>query len=222
MILMKKLVVMALALLLICAAAAAETLDVKPEDFTLDLSQRHELQVDILDEDSFADGGFSVAREGSKYIVNDGDTKYTLDLAENPTFLCFTQDMMASFEAYLRISDPNGLQNMLVSEGVSYFLVDSETNMQVYIYPREGDHLSSFTGDLSKMTKQNQELIASMMGVDASALKTAGDTTWVIGNESLMLTIFNNKYIIVEFGGTGDPAGDLEDTLNLMSYLDLE
>ena len=219
---MKKLMVLAVALLMICSVALAETPEISQEDFTLDLNQKHMVSLDLIDESAMSIGeADSVIRDGNKYIVNNGTIEYRLDLEKFPTLLCFTQNKMASFEAYLRVGDPESLLEYLIDEEINFYLVDMETKMQVYIYPHEGDKLSAFTGDLSQLDPQNQELIASMMASNP-VIKKAGDVTWIVANEAMMLTIFKNQYICVEFGGSGDPEGDLADTLDLLADLNLE
>ena len=55
-----------------------------------------------------------------------------------------------------------------------------------------------------------------------STILQAGSTRWIQASDSAMLTIANNQYVVVEFGGSGDPAGDLQDTLAIVSNLTIE
>ena len=119
---MKKWLAAIIVLMLCCVSAYAETLDLNPEDLTLDLSISHDFDLELANLSSFANSGAdTVVREGTNYIVSNGSLKMTLDLAKYPSILCFTQDKYASFEAYLA-ANPNAvdeLLNWLIAEKIN-------------------------------------------------------------------------------------------------------
>ena len=221
---MKKWLIAIVILMLCCASAYAETLEVNPEDVTLDLSAAHHADVELADQAAFANAGAdTVVRDGTNYIVDTGALKLKLNMARYPSVLCFTQDKYASFEAYLAV-DPaklDELLNWLITDKINFFLLDLETNMEVYIYTHEADNASLMIGNLSTLSDDNMNVVTSRIFPGATALQ-AGSTRWIQASDSAMLTIVNNQYVVVEFGGSGDPAGDLQDTLAIVSNLTIE
>ena len=219
---MKKCIALAVVMTLLCSCALAETLDISGKESTLNMNQSRAIQVELTDDAAFAAKNMdAVEREGDIYSVHAGNVTYHLDVGPFPTFLCFTQDLYASFDAYLRHGSPKELQKMLIDEDIHFFLYDLETELTIYIYSDEADELSALAEDFSSLSPANQELIASILCTDP-VLKQAGNTTWILGNDHLMATIVGGEYVIVEFGGSDDPAADLEDTLALLSHLQFE
>ena len=241
---MKKILVLAVAMMmLLCSAALAEEeLTINPEDVTVNVDKSLDAPLELTAIDyaakefgkelaapieldaaeSFAAGkADSVIRDGSKYIVSNGTMKFTLDMTKYSAILCFTQDKMASFESYLRISDPNGLQGWLVENAVNYYLYDTETKMEAYIYMDDQDALTQMVGNFSVLSDANKQKVASMLSNNAE-IKKAGSTSWIKIKDTLMLTIAKDHYVITEFGGSGDPGNDLLDTLDILSYLTIE
>lgn len=217
---MKKLISCVLALVLLCCSASvAETLDIQPEDFTVDLSVSRLSGLKLTDT-SFAAGADTVVRVDDEYTVDDGQMKYIMDMGGHPSVLCFTQDLMSSFEAYLRLGEPSLFCEYLVSEGIHYYFTDLETGMEVCVYNHEEDKMSKLAGNFSTLTDANQALLAGMI-VSSPVIKTAGETDWIQLEDRGFLTIFNGQYVVVEIGGTGDAEGDAEDTLDLLSSLNL-
>ena len=217
---MKRIVALLLAVLMLASSGAlAETLDVTAGDFTPDVTKSVRIPLDLADDASFSAAvADKVERKGDTYIVRRGDDlTISLDMSQFSTVLCFTQDLYASFEAYLRTSDPHGFQQELINNGVFFCLADIETEMMVLAYQSEMDSMSSMVVDFSSLSASNQALIASFVASDTSVVQ-AGDYSWVTIGDSHLLTIFNSQYIIVEIAGT-DPSADMEDTLSILSHI---
>ena len=223
---MKKFAAMliATAMFFACCGAFADdaVLDIKPEDFTLDLSETHMLEVKIGAAASFADANAdTVTKEESVTKVIHGDVTMTLDLAEHPTVLCFTQDIYASFDAYLQSNDPQKLVQWLVDNQISFFLYDMETELQDYLYCQGSDSLSTMVGTLSLLSEANKQAVADCIG--AERYVEAGGQTWLVAPTcAKLVTIFKNQYYIVEYLGTDDAEADLEDTLTLLDHMTFE
>ena len=215
---MKKLAVL-LVLLTFCSAAMAETLDVSNVDCTVDLTRRLETSIELADTSAYADKkADTVTRNDNVYEVDNGNLRMTLDLSKYPGFLCFTQDMYASFESYLAVSDPNALVNELIDEKVHFFLYDMETNLQIFIYENEADNLSALVGDFSKMSADNQKVVASRIASNCT-IQSIGENSWLLIQDGVLVTICNGQYVIVEFGGSDDAAADMEDTQDILSHM---
>ena len=217
---MKRIVALLLVFLMLAGSGVlAETLDVTANDFTADVTKNVSIPLELADDASFSVGvADKVDRKGDTYIVRRGDDlTVSLDMSQFSTVLCFTQDLYASFEAYLRTSDPYGLQQELINNGVFFYLADIETGMMVLAYQSEMDSMSSMVGNFSSLSAANQALIASFVASDTSVVKS-GDYSWVSVGDSHLLTIFNSQYIIVEIAGT-DPSADMEDTLSILSHI---
>lgn len=221
---MKKWLAAIIVLMLCCISAYAETLDLNPEDLTLDLSVTHQIDLKLADQSSFANSGAdTVVREGTNYIVNNGSLKMTLDMAKYPSILCFTQDKYASFEAYLAI-DPSMIDEMiaqLIEDQINFYLIDLETSMQVFIYTHEADNVSTMVGNLSTLSDENVQVVINRIFPGTEVLQ-AGSSRWLKASDTGMLTIAGDQYVVVEFGGSGDPAGDLQDTLGILANLTVE
>ena len=221
---MKKLLVVLIVLMLCCVSAFAETLELNPEDVKLDLSKAHSYEVELEDQETFAKSSAdTVVREGYNYIVDNGSLKMALDLSRYPGILCFTQDKFASFEAYLAIKPEyvDTMLNQLIEDKVNFYLVDRTTNMQVYIYAEEADNVSTMVVDLNTLSEENVQVLTSRIFPGATVCQ-AGNTRWLKLGSSYMLTIAKGQYVMTEFGGSGDPDADLEDTLDILSYLTIE
>ena len=221
---MKKLLLLAAALVLCCASAFAETLELNPEDVALDLSAHHSIEIELADDSAFAqDGADTVTREGTSYIVDNGSLKMALDMGKYPAILCFTQDKYASFEAFLSINPEavDSLLAQLIEQKINYYLIDLETGMNVYIYARESDNVSTMVANLNTLSEANVQVLTSRVFPGAAAVQ-AGANRWLQVSDTAMLTIANSQYVIVEFGGSGDAAGDLQDTIDIVSQMTIE
>ena len=217
---MKRIVALLLVVLMLASSGVlAETSDVTAGDFTADVTKNVSIPLDLADEASFSVGkADKVDRKGDTYIVRRGDDlTISLDMSLFSTILCFTQDLYASFEAYLRTSDPHGLQQELIDNKIFFYLADIETGMMVLAYQSEKDSMSSMVDDFSSLSASNKALIASLVASDTSVVQ-AGDYSWVSIGDSHLLTIFNSQYIIVEIAGS-DPSADMEDTLSILSHI---
>lgn len=216
---MKKLLIALIVLMLCCFTACAETLDVNPEDLKLDLSVKHNIEVELADQAAFAQSTVDkVTRTENSYIVDNGSVTMTLDMEKYPAVLCFTQDKYASFESYLSLSPEkiDSLLAQLIKDKINFYLIDLETGMQVFIYTKEGDDLSAVVGDLATLSEENRQVLLSRV-FSGMTIQEAGSTPWIIASDYALLTIANNQYVVVEFGGSGDAAADLEDTLGILS-----
>ncbi len=218
---MKKLLVFALAVVMLfsCMSASALNLDELPEDFKPELDSPELPVPEWENTESFANAKDIVTRNGDIYTVDNGSFKYVLDLENYPAILCITQDKMISFKGYLMLKDPNGFQQFMIEKGVSFNLYDLDTSMDVYIYTKEGDTLTWLIGDFSKLTAKDQQDVADILANNIT-LHKAGDITWMKVSDNKVITIYNNQYIFVEIHGNS-PADDMADTLDVLSHLKL-
>ena len=115
---MKKLcLLLIIVLVFFVQAVFAETLSLDGEECTVDMGKTTKIDLKLKDPKALAISQTDVVtREGTAYIVTSGTLKYSLDMAKFPAILTFTQDIYASFEAYLACDDPNSIQEELIKE----------------------------------------------------------------------------------------------------------
>ena len=153
---MKRIVALFLAaLMLICSGAFAETLDVTAADFTADITKNIDIPLQLVDDAAYRSArADKVERDGETYIVRRGSNlTITLDMARFSTFLCFTQDLYASFDAYLRTSDPYTLLEELINNKIYFGLADTETEMMVFACEVEADSMSKMVDNFSTLSR---------------------------------------------------------------------
>ena len=219
---MKKLLVFALAVVMLfsCMSASALNLDELPEDYKLELDLP-EIYIPELEQDSFGNAKDIVSRDGDVYTVNSGAIKYKLDLSKYPAMLCFTQDKRVSFEAYLQSKNANEMQKSMVDNNISFELLDLETALAIVIYSKDENLLTAMLEDFSTLDSTTQQAVASRIAT-GSKIRQTGKTAWIDVGKALV-TIFNSRFVIVEYtnikGKTSDD--DLADTLDILSNLKL-
>ena len=217
---MKKLcLLLIIVLVFFVQAVFAETLSLDGEECTVDMGKTTKIDLKLKAPKALAISQTDVVtREGTAYIVTSGTLKYSLDMAKFPAILTFTQDIYASFEAYLACDDPNSIQEELIKEQISFFLYDQETGLMVYIYSNGEDKLSRLVDNFSELSTQNQDAVIRNIGSGASAMQ-CGKMTWIELSESKLATIVNGRYVFVEYGGSGDAAADRQDIMTILSGL---
>ena len=217
---MKKLLGWMLVLMLLCGSAAlAEDVVLNPDDFTTTITEKAKPDASFNDA-SFAAGKDTVTRDGNSYTVDDGNIKYTMDMSRLSSVMCLMQDMMASFESYLRFNDPNDVHKFLLDNDIHYTLIDVETNLWVYIYNFEPDSMSQMVGSFTALSDANKQIVASRLASNTSIVK-AGNYDWVQYSKGYV-TIYNGQYVVAQIDGGDDVAGDFADTLNFISSLTLQ
>ena len=218
---MKKLTIwlMILALALASCAALAEAPTITADDVKMQVENIEKYNIQSSISSYASSGADAVSRDGSVYTVTADGLTFRLDLSAFPSFLCFTQDKYASFEAYLCMNDPNSVLDYLISENIHFYMYDPETNLEIYIYESEADELSEMVGDLCLLPSDTKALIGSYMAANAQ-VAAAGSDEWILFPDyNVLLNIRSGRYIHVEFGGSNDSAADLQDTLDVLSCL---
>ena len=195
---MKRFFVVLIVLCLCIGFSYAEGLSLTEIGFSSDLTPVPKSDIQLSDATSYdAEGMDTVNVDNEIYTVVGSDATYVLDLSQFPSFVTFTQDLYASFRAYLCMEHPYEFQKYLIDNQIHFLIMDAETNMQVYIYLRGLDDLSSFVNDL-------------------------GNQPWIQVSDSMLITFFNGYIIGVEFGGSGDMEADLQDVKAILSCLELK
>lgn len=224
---MKKLICLILAFAMLCmlGSSLAEELDLDSIEFTAP-AELTDLPEKNFKENSFAidPNADQVVCENNVYTVTTPDLVLVLDLSKNSNLICLTQDYFASLDIYMRLDDPDSLIQYLIDNKIHFEIMDRETGNDMYIYSTDGDQLSTRVGNLSSMSESIQKSIQDKIGAD-DIIKT-GDITWLYTASRQGLghlhTIVNGVNIIVQFGGSGDLEGDLEDTVRLLANLTLK
>ena len=219
---MKRFFVVLIVLCLCIGFSYAEGLSLTEIGFSSDLTPVPKSDIQLSDATSYdAEGMDTVNVDNEIYTVVGSDATYVLDLSQFPSFVTFTQDLYASFRAYLCMEHPYEFQKYLIDNQIHFLILDAETNMQVYIYLRGMDDLSSFVNDLALLSESDQKIVASMIASDSS-VEVLGNQPWIQVSDSMLITFFNGYIIGVEFGGSGDMEADLQDVKAILSCLELK
>ncbi len=222
---MRKLIAaLAITVMLLCGAAfAEEVLDLPETELDFEsLSQVH-FDFSLSDEVSSlaARRKDIVTRNGDTYIVQSGSVRYTLDLQQFPYLLCFTQDMSACFDSYVRVMEnADEICQLMIDNEVNILLFDTYTFEEVDIIRIDGDSLSAVTGNLAALSETNQRLFANQIARGAT-LRNAGNSVWVVANDNLLITVVNSQYILVSIGTIDGSAPNLDDTLDILAHLEI-
>ena len=221
---MKKFFCLLFVAVMICSASCV--LAEEPDLSAVEITEKTEIAIPEINlkNSSFARNpkADKVTNNNSVYTVSAAEASYVLDMTKYPKFLCFTQDREASFASYLMWGDPDGLLNSMIDDGMHFFIVDPETYMRILIYTWKPDQLSQFVGNFSNLSETNQQVVAIRMGAE-SVLK-CGDNVWMVHKDQedgRYVTVFNDHYIVVEYGGSGSVDDDMSDTGALLSGLKL-
>ena len=219
---MKKLLIIVIVMTLCCVFAFAEMPELNPEDMKLDLSEKHSIGAEL--ENSITKAKVckdTVSREGTSYIVDTGSLKLKLDMAQFPWFFTFTQDKFASSEAYLKFSTAmDSVLSYLIEQDVHFLLMEKETGLEIDI-STQSDGFSAGIGDLNTLSEKDMKALISRNFPGATVYQ-AGENRWLQLNDWTIFTIANSQYVIARFGGSDDPAADLQDTLDVVSQMTIE
>ena len=161
----------------------------------------------------------SVSLNNDVYTVSTGKLTYRLDMRYFPGFLCITQDKYVSFMGYLYLKDPNAYQKFMIENNIHFNIYEPETQLDIYIYDEDGDELSERIGDLRLLPEDTIATIATFFGSDSYLVKVDNEYWMLYPEYQHLLNIRGGRYIHVEYGGTNDPDGDLDDTLNILSCM---
>ena len=219
---MKKLLIIVIAMTLCCVFAFAEMPELNPEDVKLDLSEKHSIGAELENRITKAKVcKDTVSREGTSYIVDTGSLKMKLDMARFPWFFTFTQDKFASSEAYLTFSSVmDSVLSYLIEQDIHFYLMEMETGLEIDI-STQSDGLSAGIGDLNTLSEKDMKALISRYFPGAT-VHEAGENRWLQVNNGAIITIANSQYVVVKFGGSDDPAADLQDTLDVVSQMTIE
>ena len=96
--------------------------------------------------------------------------------------------------------------------------------MMCIFFSKESDSLSRNIGDFSSLSESLQRTIQQNTGAD-DVVKT-GDISWLYiaasPDRGIFHTFVNGTNLVVQFGGSGDLEGDLDDTILLLSNLTIK
>lgn len=213
---MKKLICLILAFAMLCmlGSSLAEELDLDSIEMTISMDPVAIPEIKSKDM-SFAmnPNADKVEFGNNVYTVISPDATFVLDLSKgNPYKFCVTQDYFASIEYYSRSENPDEVIQSLIEKKIHFLLLDTETGMTICVLTPGSDQFSARVGDFSSWPEETQKTIQQKK--NAEELVKVGDLAWLyfpMGENGRLLTVINGAYVFVDFGGSGDPAGDLED-----------
>ena len=165
---MTRVISLILCFFLFCSVAMAEASNPSGDDFALDLDKPQELKLSRSSPTLSQDDSYSVTREDGIFTVNTGNITFKLDLTTFPTFFCLTQDIFASFDAYLLYQNPQSVQQWVIDNGIHFDLIDIETEMEIYIYDTsynssKVNSILMIVDNFSKLDSSTQARVASQI-----------------------------------------------------------
>ena len=219
---MKKIVSLLLAAMLClgCFAACAEEVDLSgveiapievTDAFDREISFRNATMALTTTHDvTVTDTSVTVVADGIRIVFN-------IQKAGGG-YLCFTQDLMASLAAYMRLDDMEAWQKYMIDELIYINMVDEWTGGDNYVFnDGEPDQLSALIGDLATQSASVVNQIASSMG--GSVIKYNG-RPWIYASSNdfvIFITIAGGQYVYVQAAGTLDDAAYIMNALTVTS-----
>lgn len=211
--------VLALVLCLMGAAAAEGTAaltDIQIPDVNA-LYKNIEAQIEIKDESaalSAEEEAFAVSVTDELIQVVNKGVVFELSRISGSGLICCTPNFLASYNEYTQIfEDPIGMYDIVTGNDIALLIVDSFTNGISLVYAVEGDMLSEFIGNLSKLSEADCNYVLAALGGGEANLYVTKNNTWITaGNNAL--TICSGKYVVVELlSGTAEDSQFVMDEL---------
>lgn len=174
--------------------------------------------------------GDIVTVSGNHYTIITEGLKMDLDLDPSLGMYCFTQDIVASFDAYWDLSnDPEGLCNDLIDAGIHILLLSMYTGNEYQIMLRGSDSISARIGDLSSVSETMRDLyigkiVEALTGNGEYVTITTPSSVWFLLPEyQLAMTIAGGQYVTCFIGTHGNQVtqDDIEEAADLFSCLSI-
>lgn len=219
---MKKFLSLLLAAVLSLGCVSAMALEFSVNTDELSVPQAGAVDLDIQFRESALAASTDIASVTTDMIIVwVGDAVIKMDLAgAGYGYRSFTQDMLASIDAYWQLADPYALQEVLVNNNVHLLLLDEMTNAEIQVVSGGTDGFASIVGTLADQTPAMQEMLVQKFcesaGIAYNGVTNFNGTPWLKLNDYSYLTIAGSQYFLACCPSSVDPM-DLEYVLGYLT-----
>lgn len=219
---MKKIVSLLLAamLCLACFTACAEEIDLTGVEIApLEVTDAFDREISLRKASKAATTTHNVTvTDSAVSVVADGVSIVFNIQKAGGGYLCFTQDLMASLAAYMRLEDMEAWQQYMIDELIYINMVDEWTGGENYVFTDgEPDQLSALIGDLATHSASTVNQVAISMG--GNVIKYNG-RPWIYASSNdfvIFITIAGGQYVYVQAAGTLDDAAYIMNAVTVTS-----
>ena len=200
---MKKLISLLLAVLLCTGFACAESLNLSGVEATIPATTVDIPAFELADE----------AMATTMHMVDMTDSTITVTCtAENMRvafdfaaagngYICLTQNMTASYQAYKRFLYPDQVNTMLVENSAYLYIIDLYTDDWFMVRIAGGDDLTSYVGYLGNWSTADVEYVAELYGCQGPYNYYNGNP-WIRHMAGCYISILNGQLVIVNCSET--------------------
>ena len=218
---MKKIISLLLACMLClgCFSALAEDIDLSGYEIApLEVKDALNLEIPLLNATMGSTAHNVTVTDTSVTVIADG-VQIVFDIQKaGGGYMCFTQDILASFASYLRVDDMTAFQELLIDEKIYILIVDEWTSDESYIFTDgEPDPVSALIGDLTSCSASIANQLAISMGCDVISYNGRPWLYATDGTRNLFVTIAGGEYVYVQTAGTLDDAAYIMNALSVTS-----